>query len=257
MNYQAHYDRLIERACSRTLAGYVERHHVVPKCLGGSNAKENIVELTAEEHYVAHQLLVKMHKAHAGLAYSAVRMGNRKSGRRLYGWLRERYAASRRGKKRSPFSAEHIANLTDALRGRKMPPRTAEHQLKIDSARRGKKRSPELNARMSAVLRVAMARPEVRAKLSAAKIGTKGSRLGAKNSVEHRAKISLAMKGKSSPHKGKKATADSIAKNSSAHLGQVAWNKGKKATQEMIAKNSASHMGQVAWNKGRRSENVS
>ena len=61
MNYSAHYDRLIARARSQTLVGYHEQHHVVPKCMGGGNELANLVNLTAEEHYVAHQLLVKMY----------------------------------------------------------------------------------------------------------------------------------------------------------------------------------------------------
>jgi hypothetical protein len=37
-----------------------ERHHIVPRCLGGSNKSDNIVRLTDREHYICHQLLVKM-----------------------------------------------------------------------------------------------------------------------------------------------------------------------------------------------------
>lgn len=39
---------------------YVEWHHVLPRSMGGSDAKENLVALTAREHFVAHILLVKM-----------------------------------------------------------------------------------------------------------------------------------------------------------------------------------------------------
>lgn len=91
MNYQKHYDALIERAKSRTLTGYVERHHIVPKCLGGTNDVENIVVLTAEEHFVAHQLLVKLYPGNAKIAFAAFMMcitpnGGRKN--KLYGWLK-------------------------------------------------------------------------------------------------------------------------------------------------------------------------
>lgn len=54
------YDRLIERAKTRSnLSGYVERHHIVPRSLGGSDDPSNIVILTAKEHYIAHRLLAK------------------------------------------------------------------------------------------------------------------------------------------------------------------------------------------------------
>ena len=39
---------------------YKENHHIIPKSLGGSNKKENIVALTAKEHFICHRLLVKM-----------------------------------------------------------------------------------------------------------------------------------------------------------------------------------------------------
>jgi hypothetical protein len=39
--------------------GYCERHHIVPKSLGGSNNSTNLVNLTAREHFIAHVLLTK------------------------------------------------------------------------------------------------------------------------------------------------------------------------------------------------------
>ncbi|XAO17074.1 homing endonuclease [Escherichia phage FL23] len=60
MNYEKIYNSLIDRARNRALTGYKERHHIIPKCLGGSNDASNLVDLTPEEHYVAHQLLVKI-----------------------------------------------------------------------------------------------------------------------------------------------------------------------------------------------------
>ena len=53
MNYQRHYDLLIERAKTRILSGYVEVHHVLPSCMGGSDGKENLVQLTAEKFALA------------------------------------------------------------------------------------------------------------------------------------------------------------------------------------------------------------
>ena len=41
-------------------SSYVEKHHIIPKSLGGTDDKENLVYLTAREHYIAHLLLVKM-----------------------------------------------------------------------------------------------------------------------------------------------------------------------------------------------------
>jgi hypothetical protein len=38
----------------------LERHHIIPKSLGGSNDSSNIAFLTLRQHYVAHRLLPKM-----------------------------------------------------------------------------------------------------------------------------------------------------------------------------------------------------
>jgi hypothetical protein len=63
MNYKHIYDALIVRAQLRqNVNGYAERHHVLPKSIGGSNKKSNLVLLTAREHYIAHRLLVKIYK---------------------------------------------------------------------------------------------------------------------------------------------------------------------------------------------------
>lgn len=57
MDCKAVYDNLMQKARSRGgVAGYSEKHHVVPRCLGGGNSKDNLVVLTAEEHFLAHQL---------------------------------------------------------------------------------------------------------------------------------------------------------------------------------------------------------
>src|ERR1035437_2691465 len=61
MDYQKIYDSIIAKAKSLNRkkgdGNYYEQHHIVPKCLGGNNEKENKVLLTAREHYVCHKLL--------------------------------------------------------------------------------------------------------------------------------------------------------------------------------------------------------
>ena len=91
MNYQKHYDALISRAQTRTLSEYSERHHIVPKCMGGSNKKENLVRLTPEEHYVAHQLLVKIYPGNCGLIYATNMMTVKRPTNKTYGWLRRKF----------------------------------------------------------------------------------------------------------------------------------------------------------------------
>lgn len=75
MNYQRIYNEIIERSKFRgldkkILEGYYERHHIVPKCLGGTNDKSNLVLLTGREHYLCHYLLWKIDKENQSLLYA-------------------------------------------------------------------------------------------------------------------------------------------------------------------------------------------
>lgn len=38
---------------------YHESHHIIPKCIGGSNEKDNLIDLYAREHFIAHKLLAQ------------------------------------------------------------------------------------------------------------------------------------------------------------------------------------------------------
>jgi hypothetical protein len=61
MDYQKIYNQIIERAKIRQLSNYKEKHHIIPKCIGGLDIKENIVELTAKEHFICHMLLCEIY----------------------------------------------------------------------------------------------------------------------------------------------------------------------------------------------------
>lgn len=58
--YTRWYYNIISAAQSRRIDGYTEKHHIIPKSLGGTNKKENLVSLTAREHFICHWLLTKM-----------------------------------------------------------------------------------------------------------------------------------------------------------------------------------------------------
>lgn len=45
---------------SRKNGEYYENHHILPRSLGGEDKKENLVFLTAKEHFICHLLLTKM-----------------------------------------------------------------------------------------------------------------------------------------------------------------------------------------------------
>jgi len=60
--YTKWYNNIIISSKSRILPTnlYVEKHHIIPKSMGGNDFKENIAILTAREHFVCHLLLTKM-----------------------------------------------------------------------------------------------------------------------------------------------------------------------------------------------------
>lgn len=75
MNYAYQYFKLIAHRVENRLTKkdcYVECHHVIPKSEGGKNTKDNLVNLTAREHYIAHLLLAKIYddsKMYAAVVY--------------------------------------------------------------------------------------------------------------------------------------------------------------------------------------------
>jgi DNA-binding CsgD family transcriptional regulator len=59
--YTKCYFSIITNATARVIpTEYTESHHIIPKCLGGTNSNDNLVRLTAREHFMCHRLLVKM-----------------------------------------------------------------------------------------------------------------------------------------------------------------------------------------------------
>lgn len=55
---------------------YRERHHIKPKCLGGTNDETNLIDLYAREHFIAHQLLVNENPMCNALHYALWNMAN-------------------------------------------------------------------------------------------------------------------------------------------------------------------------------------
>jgi hypothetical protein len=70
MNYGKIYNQIIERAKSRNFGGYSEKHHIIPKCMNGTNNPDNIVKLTAREHFLAHWLLHEIYPDNTDLKYA-------------------------------------------------------------------------------------------------------------------------------------------------------------------------------------------
>ena len=187
--YQKWYDQLIDRARNRTIEGYVERHHIVPKSLGGTDEKSNLVKLTAREHLIAHMLLprfVENKKPMWHALWCMVNTNGIKVNSRLYEQAKIEFRSICTGIKRSPdfcakmsvvlkgrkLSPVHIAKMSATQKGRKKSP---EHIAKMSATRKGKKKSPETLAKMSAAKKGRKMSPETCAKISAAKKGIKFS----------------------------------------------------------------------------------
>jgi hypothetical protein len=97
MNYQRIYDAFIADRKSRAAPYRGERHHVVPKCLGGGEGAHNIVTLSFEDHLFAHVLLARIHGGRLAQAASLMIARSGGAGLRLrsrYAWLRSRHAAA-------------------------------------------------------------------------------------------------------------------------------------------------------------------
>jgi len=80
MNYRKLHNSIINNAITRSKVKdqYKENHHIIPKSMGGTDKKENIVQLTAREHFIVHWLLKKIHqnKSMTYAFFSMTKLGN-------------------------------------------------------------------------------------------------------------------------------------------------------------------------------------
>ena len=64
---------------------YHERHHIMPKCMGGTDNDDNLIDLYAHEHFIAHKLLAQENPDNTKLVYAwwmmSVSKGNSEQGR--------------------------------------------------------------------------------------------------------------------------------------------------------------------------------
>lgn len=159
---------------------YFEKHHIIPKSLGGTNDPTNLVLLTAREHYICHKLLTKFTIGESKKKmYCAMWAFNRKSknqqrqvlNSRDYEYIRayisKTFSEDRKGKHLvgTTLSNEHKLKLSKALKGRPKSektkqrmkenwhsrgPRTKEHCKALSEANKGRINSIETRKKMSA-----------------------------------------------------------------------------------------------------------
>jgi hypothetical protein len=139
--YQKVYNNLVDSRKklirSRKDGMYYESHHIIPKSLGGGDEKENLVLLTAREHFLAHWLLTKCTEGqnHYRMICAFLKMYNiskdviqrsdtkyAKRGR-VYQKLREAYSESMKGQNNpnhgKKFSEERCKQMSEARLGEK------------------------------------------------------------------------------------------------------------------------------------------
>ena len=146
MNYQWHYDQLIITRKSRIKedGAYYERHHIIPRSMRGDDSEENLIFLTAREHFIAHWLLWRIHR-NRQMAYAFRMMcnKNRTSSRvyaesveaiRLLGHTEETKLRMSKSHKGKIFTDEHKKNIAKAQSGKTM---SDEQRQKVSDFMKG------------------------------------------------------------------------------------------------------------------------
>lgn len=159
MNKYAHWYTSITQNGKQPRSGYTERHHILPRSLGGTDDAANLTNLTAREHFVCHWLLTKIHttgEAHWKMlnAFRMMRAENPRQQRyqtkitaRVYENLKKEYAelqsVMRSGKGNGFYGKTHTKEarqkISDANKGRVQP---LEEKARQIAAITGRKRAP-------------------------------------------------------------------------------------------------------------------
>lgn len=135
MNYKKVYENLIikrkllNRTRKRGDKSCFENHHILPKSLGGTNEKENLVLLTPKEHYIAHLLLVYCYEGDLKrkMIYALAKM-NCVGKTKRKNLTASQYDNIRKLIKENGFTQEHKNNLKHK--------KTPEHIKKIIESRK-------------------------------------------------------------------------------------------------------------------------
>lgn len=150
MNYQRIHDQIIDRAKTENREKgkcvYYERHHIIPRCCGGTNDKDNLVLLTAREHFIVHKLLHFIDPENNLLffAYRRMTIKSKFNKRKFlissheYAEIRNKFSTFISKVNQQPLSEKHKKNISNALTGKC---KTKEHVENMRTALTGKKHS--------------------------------------------------------------------------------------------------------------------
>ena len=227
--YRKVYNQIIERARLRGLDKtnidfYVEIHHIIPKCLGGTDDSDNLVALTYREHIICHKLLCKLYPDNYYLHSSVYLMLHIKidNGKKV-----KTFTNSKEAEEYKLFLKSHKKPLSD------------ETRKKMSENRKGYVPSEKVRKRTSEVHTGKIVSEETREKLRKINLGrhltaeTKEkmstSKKGRRLSDEHKQKISKALKGR----KGKSPTKEQIEKAKQTRLSSGGWVHTKESRQKI------------------------
>ena len=111
--YSKLYYKITSNAKQRITDGYTELHHIIPQSMGGSNDKENLVELTAREHFICHWLLIKMTegKDRSKMLYAL-------NGMKAENKYQQRYHTKITARVYEKYRIEHAKNHSETMKGK-------------------------------------------------------------------------------------------------------------------------------------------
>ena len=211
MNYQKIYDNLIQSAQLRPdisfLNGYTERHHILPKSMGGSDDASNLVKLTAREHYVAHWLLWRIHRnkqmcnAFMFMSNAISRNKNAYYSSRGYQAAKNAMSETRKGQPSWNKGKKHSLETRKIIKEKRALQKichSEETRQKISESHKGKKLSDETRQKISEVQKGRSLKEETKRKVSLALKGKPKP----PRSKEHIEKIAAAHRGRPSNKKG-------------------------------------------------------
>lgn len=203
-HYLSRYISLITKFKERNLVkkenpGF-HGHHIIPRCLNGSNEKSNIVVLSPREHFIIHHLLWKAFPqtsltfAFRSMVHGTKKYGSNKITSRVYEKLRL-------DNKERGVSDETKKRMSESQKGRIV---SEETRLKISENSKRENLSEETRRKMSKSAKERGISEETKLKISESNKGKKKSeetrrkmsesKKGKKKSEEHRRKLSEASK---------------------------------------------------------------
>ena len=157
MDYALAYNRLIAKARQRVaIDGYVERHHILPKALGGTDDSSNLVALTGRGSSRSF--------AEARRKLSSLMTGNTKTlGRKASEEEREYLSSIRKGKPGRKLTEEEKKHLSAINMGKSL---SQEHKEKLSIAQKGIPKPDGFGAKVAATLKGKPRSQETKDKLS-------------------------------------------------------------------------------------------